>query len=254
MRNVPDLHDMESEKNLPEITSGYDLEKDAWNRRAAKNQFSNWKAYDNMEPHEQEILGIVKWKSLEESKEILIPYLSQRYERKKYETDEWVSKMAFFINKQKATIFKNMEKLTKHPIYLKSFKIRGTTCKRWPYNWKTWEIWEYVFLKPEYCERGYTWAFAHELLHMQTHKYYENEYPMNQLNKQQFNLIKESLTFLLNHEFPWVNMSIDRWYPQHQEFRNILEEYRLSCWDKKDFEDLINFGCNYILGNKILAE
>jgi hypothetical protein len=47
----------------------------------------------------------------------------------------------------------------------------------------------------------WTYSFTHELLHFQTHKYYENEYPMNQLNWKQFNLIKESLTFLLNHEF-----------------------------------------------------
>ena len=41
MRNIPDLHDMESERNFPEITSSYDLEKDAQNRREAKNRFSN---------------------------------------------------------------------------------------------------------------------------------------------------------------------------------------------------------------------
>ena len=56
--------------------------------------------------------------------------------------------------------------------------------------------------KTERRVRGWTMSFAHELLHMQTHKYYENAYPMNQLNWKQFNLIKESLTFLLNHEFP----------------------------------------------------
>ena len=89
---------------------------------------------------------------------------------------------------------------------------------------------------------------------MQTHKYYESEYPMNQLNWKQFNLIKETLTFLLNHEFPWVNMAIDKWYPEHQEYRKILEEYRVSCWDKKDFKDLIDFGCDYILKNNLLTE
>jgi hypothetical protein len=44
---------------------------------------------------------------------------------------------------------------------------------------------------------------------MQTHRYYESEYPMNQLNKKQFNLIKESLTFLLNHEFEGIEMRKD---------------------------------------------
>jgi hypothetical protein len=147
-----------------------------------------------------------------------------------------------------------MEKLTKRPIFNDKFQIWYTTCKRWPYSRKTWEI---RMMEP--YEKGWRlkyWncSFTHELLHFQTHKYYENEYPMNQLNWKQFNLIKESLTFLLNHEFPWVNMAIDRWYPNHQEFRKVLEDYRLSCWDKKDFEDLINFGCDYILKNGLLTE
>jgi hypothetical protein len=41
MRNVPDLHDMESERISPEITSSYDIEKDAWNWRCAVNRFTN---------------------------------------------------------------------------------------------------------------------------------------------------------------------------------------------------------------------
>jgi hypothetical protein len=65
-------------------------------------------------------------------------------------------------------------------------------------------------LKKEIRYRYWTQAFTHELIHMQTHKYYQFEHPMNQLNRQQFNLIKESLTFLLNHEFPNVDMAIDR--------------------------------------------
>ena len=254
MRNIPDLHDMESERNFPEITSSYDLEKDAQNRREAKNRFSNWKKYEEMKPDELEILDKVQGLSFNEAMEILIPYLSARYEKQKNIIDEKVKDMKIVLDKQKHLIFENMEKLTKKPIYLDRFTIRGTTCMRWPYNPKTWEIWKYVYIKPEYMERNCAHAFTHELIHMQTHKYYENEYPMNQLNKQQFNLIKESLTFLLNHEFPNVNMAIDRWYQNHQEYRKILEDYRLSCWDKKDFEDLINFGCDYILKNNLLTE
>ena len=254
MRNVPDLHDMESERNIPEITISYDLEKDVQNRRAAKNKFSNFKTYEDMEPHEQEILNSVIWLSFNEAREILLPYLSARYERQKKRIDEKVKNMKIVLDKQKEIIFENMEKLTKRPIYLNKFTIRGTTCIRWPYNPETWEIWKYIFIKPEWMERNCAHAFAHELLHMQTHKYYQHIPPMNQLNHQQFNLIKESLTFLLNHEFPWVNMAADRWYPNHQEFRKILEDYRLSCWDKKDFEDLIKFGCDYILKNGLLTK
>jgi hypothetical protein len=56
-------------------------------------------------------------------------------------------------------------------------------------------------LQKERRERLRTQAFAHELIHMQTHKYYENVEPMSKLTPKQFNDLKESLTFLLNHEF-----------------------------------------------------
>ena len=59
---------------------------------------------------------------------------------------------------------------------------------------------------------------------MQTHKYYENVEPMSKLTPRQFNDLKESLTFLLNHEFKGIDMRIDTWYPQHKELRKVLEE------------------------------
>lgn len=258
MRNVPDLHDMEGERNIPEIICAYDIEKDAWNRRTAKNTFTHWKTYETMEPHEQEIINQVEWLTFEESRKILIPYLSARYERKKERKkeyiDEKVKNIKLALDKQKKLIFEHMERLTKAPICFDKFMIWGTTCKKWPYNPRTWEIWKFIWIKPEYMEASCAYAFTHELLHIQTHKYYKEKYPMNQLNFFQFSLIKEALTFLLNYEFPWVNMNADTQYPSYQEYSKVLEKYRLSCWDKKDFEDLINFGCNYILENNLLSE
>jgi hypothetical protein len=49
-------------------------------------------------------------------------------------------------------------------------------------------------------------------------------------------------------------MRKDPWYENHQKFRKVLEDYRLSLWENKDFEKLIEYGCNYILDNKILEE
>ena len=142
-----------------------------------------------------------------------------------------------------------MGKLTKRPIFNENFQIRYTTCQRWPYNWETWEIRIMEPSKKEFRYKYRTKSFIHELLHFQTHKYYENIPPMNKLDKQQFNLLKESLTFLINYEFPEINKDTDNGYPQHQEFRKILENYRISLWDKKDFEKLIEFWCNKILNN-----
>lgn len=254
MRNIPDLHDMESERAMPEITSSYDLEKDAYNWRCAMNAFTNGRSYEKMSEEDLNILAQIKWLSQEEANKILLPYLDKKYQANRKFIEEAVSDIKKILDEQKNQIFEHMEKLTKYPILHDHFHMYYTTCLRWPYNWSTGEVWLMDTLKKEIRYKYWTQAFTHELIHMQTHKYYENEYPMNQLNRQQFNLIKESLTFLLNHEFPWVNMAIDRWYPNHQEFRKVLEDYRLSCWDKKDFEDLINFGCDYILKNNLLSE
>lgn len=239
---------------MPEIFSSYDIEKDAWNWRWTMNSSINATHHRTSNPEAQDIFEKIKWLSQEEANKFLIPFLEKKYKDNREEIDDAVKQIKIKLDTQKDQIFELMEKLTKRPIFNDNFQIRYTTCRRWPYNRETWEIW---MMEPQ--EKGWrlkarSWGFTHELLHFQTHKYYENEYPIKQLNKQQFNLIKESLTFLLNYEFPWVYLSTDRWYPQHQEYRTILEDYRLSCWDKKDFEDLINFGCNYILENNILAE
>lgn len=239
---------------MPEIFSWYNVEKDAWNWWCAMNSFTNWRWYETMSEDDRNILSQIKWLSQEDANKILIPFLEKKYEDNREDIDDAASQIKIKLDSQKDQIFELMEKLTKRPIYNENFQFWYTTCQRWPYNRETWEIW--IMEPPEkwWRLRAWTTAFAHELLHFQTHKYYENEYPVNQLNWKQFNLIKESLTFLLNHEFPWVNMSSDKWYPNHQEYRKILEDYRLSCWDKRDFEDLIRFGCDYILKNNTLAE
>ena len=239
---------------MPEIFSGYSIEKDAWNWWWAMNSYTNWRWYETMSEEDRNILSQIEWLSQEEANKVLIPFLENKYSNNREEIDEAAMQIKINLDTQKDQILRLMEKLTKRHIFNEKFQIWYTTCKRWPYNRRTWEIWTFDPPEKSWRLRAWSCGFAHELLHFRTHKYYENEKPMNQLNWKQFNLIKESLTFLLNHEFQWVNMAIDRWYPTHQEFRKTLEDYRLSCWDKKDFEDLISFGCDYILNNNILSE
>lgn len=254
MRNISDLHDMENERTMPEITSSYDLEKDAFNWRCAMNAFTNGRSYEKMSEEDLNILSQIKWLSKEDANKILLPYLDKKYQANREYIEEAVSDIKNILDKQKGLVFERMEKLTKHPILRDNFHIYFTTCLRGPYDWRTWEIWTMDTTKKDRRTKWWTKGFTHELLHMQTHKYYQFEHPMNQLNRRQFNLIKESLTFLLNYEFPWIDMAPERWYPQHQDFIKVLENYRLSCWDKKDFDDLINFGCDYILKNNLLSE
>ena len=232
---------------MPTINSYYNIEKDAQNRREAVNRSMNWTWYKNMDNEAQIIFKKITWIPFKESLDILVPFLEKRYNDNKAEIDDAAKQIKTILDDQKEKIFELMEKLTKKPIFNDSFTIRYTTCKRWPYNRRTWEIWVMEPSKIEFRKYFWTQSFIHELLHFQTHKYYEKIAPMDKLDKSQFNLLKESLTFLINYEFPWINKSTDNGYPQHQEFRKKLEEYRISLWDKKDFEKLIEFWCNKIL-------
>jgi len=133
---------------------------------------------------------------------ILIPFLENKYNDNKKEIDDAAKQIKTILDDQKDKIFELMEKLTKKPIFNETFTIRYTTCQRAPYTRETGEIRMMEPSKKEFRYKYRTKSFAHELLHFQTHKYYENISPMNKLNHQQFNLLKESLTFLLNYEFP----------------------------------------------------
>lgn len=232
---------------MPTINSYYNIEKDALNRREAVNRFANWTWYKNMDNEAQIIFKQITWISFKESLDILVPFLEKRYNDNKQEIDDASKQIKIILDDQKDKIFDLMEKLTKKPIFNGIFTIRYTTCQRWPYNRETWEIRIMEPSKKEFRYKYRTKSFIHELLHFQTHKYYENVPPMNKLDKSQFNLLKESLTFLINYEFPEIKKSIENGYPQHQEFRKTLEEYRISLWNKKDFEKLIEFWCNKIL-------
>ena len=232
---------------MPTITSSYNIEKDVLNRRQAVNCFANWTWYKNMDDKAQIIFKKITWISFKESLNILTPFLEKRYNDNKAEIDDAAKQIKIILDDQKDKIFELMENLTKKPIFNETFTIRYTTCQRWPYNRPTWEIRMMEPSKKEFRYKYRTKSFIHELLHFQTHKYYEMMPPMDKLDKQQFNLLKESLTFLINYEFPWINKTTDNGYPQHQEFREILEKYRISLWDKKDFEKLIKFWCKKIL-------
>ena len=60
MHNISNLHSIKNEKTTPEITSSYNLEKDANNRRCAMNRFTNGRCYESMPEEDQTILSQIK--------------------------------------------------------------------------------------------------------------------------------------------------------------------------------------------------
>lgn len=77
----------------------------------------------------------------------------------------------------------------------------------------------------------------HELLHFYTWQAFYNQLVEKGVSKEQYNDIKESLTELLNIEFPdLLNGSTDKGYPQHKEMRAKIRE----LWSKqKNLNNLV---------------
>jgi len=213
-----------------------DLKKDAQNYRSAFNKNTH---SSKRKEHVAQISSIdmTKLQGMQEQDAypFLREYLENFWKEHGNEAQEKIKEMQKELNQHKDSIFKKMEILTKHPIYRNDFTIFLTSLNRWPYNYKLGYTWSYI---------DRTWvlkAFIHELLHFQTIHYYK-EYIINKIHdEKKFEDLKEALTFLLNHEFPGMT---DIWYPQHQELRKKLEEYRVHS--DKDFDKLVDYWCDIV--------
>jgi len=221
------------------ITVKLDLEKDARNYRWAFNK--NTHSIQRKKQIEQITdIDLTKLQGMEEKNAYLFlrEYLENFWKEHTKETQNKIKEMTESFNKHKDVIFKKMESLTKHPIYRNDFTIFLTSLNRWPYNTLQWLTWSNLY-RTWVCK-----AFIHELLHFQTIIYYKT-YIMEKLHdERKFEDLKEALTFLLNYEFQDIIEVPDNWYPQHQELRKKLEDYRVHS--DKDFDKLIDYGCNLL--------
>jgi len=217
-----------------------DLEKDARNYRWAFNKNTH-SSKRKEQVAETSIINLEQLNGIKEQDAypFLREYLENFWEKHKDSTKEKIEKMQITLNQCKNNIFKKMIILTKHPIYRNDFTIYLTSLNRWPYNYTQWYSLTCVFWK------NYITPFIHELLHFQTIHYYK-EYIISKLHdEKKFEDLKEALTFLLNYEFKDLMDGYDMWYPQHQELRKKLEEYRVHS--DKDFDKLVEYGCDIIL-------
>ncbi len=217
-----------------------DLEQDARNYRGAFNK----NTHSSKRKEQVEQITSIDLQELQGMKqEDAYPFLREYLENfRKEHTEEAKSKikeMTISLNTHKQKFFKKMENLTKHPMYRNDFTIFLTSFNRGPYNVNLWQTRSNIYR---------SWilkAFIHELLHFQTIIYYK-DYIINKLGSEKmFEDLKEALTFLLNHEFADIVENPDQWYPQHQELRKKLEDYRVHS--DKDFDKLIEYGCDLLL-------
>ncbi|MCX6823626.1 MAG: hypothetical protein NT085_00660 [candidate division SR1 bacterium] len=216
-----------------------DLEKDARNYRRAFN--ANTHAIKRKEQVAQiTIIDLNKISGMSEHDTYIFlrDYLEQFWENNKQKAEEKIKTMQETLDLHQQRFFVDMEKLTKHSIYRNDFTIFLTSLNRGPYNYSYGYTWSYIDWD------GVCRAFVHELLHFQTIHYYK-EHIMSRLHdEKKFEDLKESLTFLLNYALKDSIEGYDMGYPQHQELRKKLEDYRVHS--DKDFDKLIDYGCDIL--------
>lgn len=128
-----------------------------------------------------------------------------------------------------------LEKVTKKPLAFSKYTIYLTTFPCCPYNPNEGYMYDY-----------YGWVnpisgFMHEALHIQFHRYWRDdpESPVSKLSGQDWEILKESLTVVLNKKYVDFVELDDRGYAAHQEFRKKLWQ----CWEKEqDFAKLVEYG------------
>lgn len=204
---------------------------------------SNWKL--RAKPEDKPMVEAISWKTKEEAFDLLFPYLEEKYENNKELITKKKQEAEEILGQYKDEIFTRMANLTKHPVAYDEIKLFITTYPRCPYNWEKW----YIRLAINISKEQMLNILAHEVIHFQFHKYYSSHPKVKLLNFEQFDTLKESLSFLLNHEFPGIPMTYDYWYEAHQDFRKQLENYRLSL-KEKDFDLLVTYWCDLLLSAK----
>ena len=218
----------------------YHKETDANNRWEACNLHSYSDA--RKKSMTNELYDAILWKEREDVLDIILHHLDKEF---------WSTDMAWYeqhiikaLEKDKEEYIKKMEQLTKHQLPYDKITCYLTTLPRCPYNWEKWQIRIY------YKVDNPVWILLHEMLHFQFFWRYRNHPKVKLLSKEQFGDLKESLTFLLNHEFKNFIEYPDVWYKQHKDLRKHLEEYRISQPEnQRDFEKLVEYGCDMLLKN-----
>ena len=222
----------------PHVTFKLDYKKDARNYFDAANSrmYDGWDFSKFVLP---EIKKRVRGKSWEKSKTYLYGLMKENYTRD--------GKMINLIKKQfseawglvEGKYFKRLENVMKKPIYTNNFTAYLTTCKRCPYDEKEnsfmTNMWE--------SSISAILTSAHEISHLQFHKYYWNQCEKELGSWKKTNDLKEALTVLLNKKFKDLILAEDKGYPAHHKLR----EHIAKLWDKtKDFDKVLEGGIKYL--------
>lgn len=223
---------------LPKVNFKYDLKKDAWSwvLIAKGKDFMGYSWRDQVAHIPDDLLINIKKTSITNAEKIVQEYIkrdSKRgYKAKVRGLETQALKESWKLVEEK--YFKVLSEITQKPIFKDKFDCYFTTGLMCPYNeeenWFMASMWHSI---PSSIT-----TICHEIMHLQFLHYYRGYLKKMGLNKDQIEVLKEALTFLLNEkEFEQITLSEDSGYPDHEKIREKLHK----IWIKeKDFQKFLN--------------
>ena len=225
-------------KYMSKVKFGYNLDEDAlsWVLIAKSKDFWGMNLRKATAHISDELLEKIKKVAFSRAHKIVKEYIekdpNEKYKKQVMNFEMQALEKSWRIVEKK--YFKTLSEITQKPIFQDKFNCYFTTGLMCPYNEK--ENWFMVSMWSSIPTSITT--ICHEIMHLQFLKYYRKYLRKQGLKNEQIEVLKESLTFLLNEpEFDGIILSEDRGYPEHIKFRKKLK----NIWAKnKDFKNLID--------------
>lgn len=221
---------------MPKITFHYDFKRDAWSWVLIAKDKECWGLdwRNQVAFISNELLEKIIKKSRKSAESLvcrhLISHPKKQIRQLVIKKELWILEKTWREIERK--FFKRLEKITQKPTFTDNFKCYFTSGFMCPYNekgnWFMVSMWRSL-------PTNIT-SICHEISHLQFLHYYK-KYCRRFLSKEQFEDLKESLTFLLNTDFNDLILCEDVGYPNHKKLRTRLRK----IWEQeKDFKKFLD--------------
>jgi len=189
-----------------------------------------------------EILKKLENKEKKEQKQIISKHIEQYYTEENLNKFLTTSKNKIKANKEE--IIKRLEHIHNKKIPYNQIYIKYETFVCCPYDLNQEEKSFLLYFSKEVVDRKIeNFVFAHEVMHLFFHYYFDDYCLEKGLSEEQTSDLKEAVTVILNIDLKDIIEIEDNGYPDHQQLRKVIEE----TWTKeKDFVKMLDVSIEYM--------
>lgn len=222
------------------------IEEDAWNWYDASRQASfqglNWR--DNLSSQRDiDLFDTISRLSDVDANLYLLKVLAERYRKDQALIDRYIKHLNAEFECKFLDACKCVEKLTGKRLFTKNFEFLLTTFPRCPCDGNKGIMFFYITFEQYWVEPIDN--FIHEALHSQFSHYWRQDpgSPVSKLSNDDFSLINESLTVIIDDSLKPLISHADWGYSEHAKFRQNLHKHWLR---HHDFDRLVSYAMSKI--------